>query len=309
VAPSPIKPKVTAAEAASPFNKYDSLLEIPSGKDPKQNAWLTLQLRVKLNFIDSRNPGSNATRAADGKFYAEDADGYLYPLIDWGDFYRDKFVKQFQTHAEKVWNWQFLLVTPRDYAGLDIVQPNQLIRPNVLCLFRLCIVDSGATHSIDVVNPSFSTASVKNKDNAKPDRAVGKFDAGTFRSDSTQYDDSDLFRPYMWDPGEKIWHDTIGHEIGHAIGQAHIMGLKGDATCDMSAATGNDARCYGTGEDSKNIMGGGDRIWLENAVSWTERIGIHTGTPKAKWTASGVMQTPPRTLPKAAIKPGIAPTF
>jgi hypothetical protein len=307
MAPS-FKPKVTAAEAASPFNKYDTLLELPSGQDPKQNAWLTIRLNVKLNFIDSRNPGTNTIQDG-GKLYAKDGDDYLYPLINWGDFYRDKFIKQFKAHAEKVWNWQFLLVTPRDYAGLDIDGPKQLIRPNVLCLFRLCLVDTGAAHTIEVVNPSFNTAQVKNSDPAKPVKQLRTFTAGTFRSDSTQYDDSDLFRPYMYDAHEKIWHDTIGHEIGHAIGQAHILGLKGDATCGIGTDTGNDARCYGTGENAKNIMGKGDRIWLENAVSWTERIGLHTSTPKAKWAPTGVMHTAPRVLPKSAIKPGIAPVF
>jgi len=49
------KVKVTAGEAASPYNTYDSILEVPSGTDPNQNAWLTLQLRIKLNFADSKN--------------------------------------------------------------------------------------------------------------------------------------------------------------------------------------------------------------------------------------------------------------
>jgi len=302
------KPQVTPGEAPSPFNGYDSLLEVPSGRDPKQNAWLTIQLNIKLNFVDSMNPGTN-TVSKDGKWYAKDWDGYLYPMIYWGDFYKKKFIDQFQSHAEKVWNWQFLLVTPRDYPGLDIVLPNQLIRPNVLCLFRLNLVNSGAHKTIDVSNPDFNTTEVKNIDPAKPVKRLGKWNAGTFRSDSSNYDDSDLLRPYMYDTREKIWHDTIGHEIGHAIGQAHIMGLKGDNACTFGAATEGEDRCYGSGEDAKNIMGRGDRIWLENAVSWTERIGIHTAIPKSKWTVTGSMGTPPRTLPKTAIQAGKTPVF
>ena len=60
MAPS-FKPQVTAGEGASPFDKYDTLLEVPSGKNPQQNAWLTIRLDVKLNFVDSSNPGTNTT--------------------------------------------------------------------------------------------------------------------------------------------------------------------------------------------------------------------------------------------------------
>lgn len=304
----PVKPKVQATEAAAPFNGYDSLLEVPSGKDLKQNAWLTIQLNVRLKFIDGRNPGGNTTKV-DGKWYAKDWDGYLYPLIDWGDFYRKKFLDKFQSHAEKVWNWQFLLVTPRDYDGLDIDRGDTIIRPNVLCLFRLNLVESGANHTIEVANPDFNTTEVKNIDATKPVKRLKKWDAGTFRSDSTYYDDSDLMRPYMYDKKENIWHDTIGHEIGHAIGQSHIMGLKGDASCENGAPTVGEDRCYGSGEDAKNIMGRGDRIWLENAVSWLNRVALHTSTTKGKWSASGVMTTPPRLMPKKAIKPGVPLLF
>ena len=305
---APFKDKVKSIESPAPFDGYDSLLEIPSGKDPKQNAWLTVQLNVKLKFIDGRNPGGNTVKV-DGKWYAKDWNGYLFPLIDWGDFYRKKFLDKFQGHAQKVWNWQFLLVTPRDYAGLDIDAGTQLLRPNVLCLFRLNLVEAGEHKTIEIANPSFATTEVKNIDPAKPVKRLAKFDAGTFRSDSTNYDDSDLMRPYMYDEGEKIWHDTIGHEIGHAIGQSHIMGLKGDASCVNGAATVGEDRCYGTGEDAKNIMGRGDRIWLENAVSWSQRIGLHTSTNKTKWTVTGMMGTPPRTMLKTAIKPGLPLEF
>jgi hypothetical protein len=302
------KTKVNPIEAPTPFDGYESLLETPSGRDPRQNAWLTINLNVKLKFIDGRNPGGNTVKV-DGKWYAKDYNGYLFPLIDWGDFYRKKFLDKFKTHAEKVWNWQFLLKTPTDYAGLDISQDKQIIRPNVLCLFRLNLVETNAHHTIEIANPSFRTTEVKNIDPAKPVKRLGTFTAGTFRSDSTYYDDSDLMRPYMYDKDENIWHDTIGHEIGHAIGQSHIMGLKGDNSCLNGSPTVGEDHCYGTGEDAKNIMGRGDRIWLENAISWTQRIGLHTSTPKGKWTVTGVMSTPPRIMQKSAIRPGVPLVF
>ncbi len=48
-----IKSIVKSSEASPPWDGFDSILEIPDGDDAKQNAWLTLQLRVKLNFSDS----------------------------------------------------------------------------------------------------------------------------------------------------------------------------------------------------------------------------------------------------------------
>jgi hypothetical protein len=42
-------PKVEAKE-------FSSRLEIPSGRDPLQNAWLTITLNYSLSFLDSKNP-------------------------------------------------------------------------------------------------------------------------------------------------------------------------------------------------------------------------------------------------------------
>src|SRR5262249_37829935 len=119
------KAEVKSFEASAPFNRYDSLLEVPSGNNPSQNAWLTLKLRVKLNFADKNNPVPDLTIQKDGKWYAQDwsldrKSGWLFPLLTWGDAYKDMFRKQFQQHAEKVWNYQFVLITPRTYAELDV---------------------------------------------------------------------------------------------------------------------------------------------------------------------------------------------
>jgi len=78
-----LKPRILAAEALAPYHEYDSILEIPNGNNPNQNAWLTLQLRVKLNFVDSKNPLPPLTVHQGGKWYAKDHDGYLFPLLDW----------------------------------------------------------------------------------------------------------------------------------------------------------------------------------------------------------------------------------
>jgi len=73
-----LKEQVTASEASAPYNIYDSILEKPKGNNPDQNAWLTLQLRVKLNFADSKNMVSGLTVVQGGKLFARDTDGYLF---------------------------------------------------------------------------------------------------------------------------------------------------------------------------------------------------------------------------------------
>jgi hypothetical protein len=317
------KAEVKSFEASAPFNGYDSRLDVPDGTNLNQNAWLTLTLRVKLNFADPKNPVPGLTIQRDGKWYAQDwsldrKSGWLFPLLHWGEAYKEKFRKQFQQHAEKVWNWQFVLITPRTYQDLDVTNFSSgggwLIRPNVLCLFRLVLTDTNPHKTINVVNLDWTAGQVVNNDpvkNPNPKTISKPFDAGTFRSDDSDYDDADLFKPYMYNKKDNVWHDTIGHEIGHALGQDHIMILKGDNTCKTAAeGTGANA-CYGSTEwDKYNIMGKGDRIYLLNAVSWRQRIALHTnGTTTAdNWAVTGVMSTPPRKMALGASLVG-TPTF
>ncbi|MEI9988270.1 MAG: hypothetical protein WDN69_37330 [Aliidongia sp.] len=58
-----IKTEIKATEASSPYNTFDSVLEIPDGRSLTQNAWLTLQLRVRLNFVDSEESPGRADRS------------------------------------------------------------------------------------------------------------------------------------------------------------------------------------------------------------------------------------------------------
>jgi hypothetical protein len=308
------KAEVKSWEASAPFNRYDSLLQVPDGSNPNQNAWLTLKLRVKLNFADPKNPVPGLTCKVNNKWYAKDGDGWLFPLLHWGEEYKNKFTTQFQQHAQKVWNWQFVLITPKNYAELDVTNMDGcgwLIRPNVLCLFRLEITNSNPHRTINVVNLDWTVDQVVNVDKTKNPKQIKKFTAGSWRSDDSDYDDADLFRPYMYKEKDNVWHDTIGHEVGHALGQDHIMILEGDKSC-MTPAEGSNAKaCYGKTEwDKYNIMGKGDRIYLLNAISWRQRMSLHTKgkTTADNWQPTGVMSTPPRKMALGASLIGV-PTF
>ncbi len=85
------------------------------------------------------------------------------------------------------------------------------------------------------------------------------------------------------------------------------MGLKGDPQYAFGGANANAQAAYGVGSadkfDAWNIMGGGDRIYLLNAISWQQRIALHTGRPVADWSATGIMNTPTRTLPTGNLAP------
>jgi len=321
-----LKAQILSSEAVAPYNTYDSTLEIPNGNNPNQNAWLTLQLRVHLNFVDSRHPHPPLTFHQGGKWYARDSNGYLFPLIDWRPHLIQRFLKEYAELAEKTWNWQFVLITPKNYSDLDYrcLKTGVTVRPNVLCLFRMSMMSetgealdtspragpmrAGPPHrTINVVNLSYAAGTVHLATGvaATADRPVTKpiaqIDGLSFRSNDMNYDDADLFRPAWWQQDHNIWHNTVGHEVGHALGQCHVMGLKGDPQYAFGGAKENSQAAYGVGSadplDSWNIMGGGDRIYLLNAVSWQERIALHTGRPVAHWPATGVMHTPPRRRP------------
>jgi hypothetical protein len=329
------KAEIKASEASAPYNTYDSILEVPDGHDPNQNAWLTLQLRFKLNFADSKNPVAGLTVQRGGKWYAIDSDGYLFPLLDWPVHLIARFQHEFARLAEKTWNWQFVLITPRNYSELDYQSfggQGCQVRPNVLCLFRMSLLGplgpldtspaagpmrSGPAHrTINVVNLSLAPGVVKLDTGVTPGpnkpatRPVSKVDGLSWRSNADNYDDSDLFSPAWWDKAHMVLSNTVGHEVGHALGQCHIMGLKGDPKYKFGGANANDQAAYGVGSsdplDAWNIMGGGNRLYLINAVSWQERIALHTGRAVNQWGVTGVMSTPTRKLPLGLIG-GLAP--
>ena len=278
-------------------------LETPSGKDPFQNAWLTLTLGYGLLFLDSRIRGSVA---GDGPLIvhdknlgwcARDADDYLFPILDWGYDSITKFAKLFQ-QGERIWNHKFLIKPPDDFDKLDYPSPafaGYVLRPNILCLFRM---ESGAKTSeiFNVVrinpevfeDPKFEVPNYKTKKTKRVENG--------FRSHSSLLTDRDVHTP------------VLGHELGHAINEDHILALEGDAQCKVNP---NLDRCYGTTpEEVRNIMGSGTEITEINVGPWIDHLQTIVGGPPMRCkivmlTDPKVQPLPPRKIPVA--KP--APTF
>ena len=119
---------------------FDSKLEYPDGRDPSQNAWLTITIRYYLNFVDDYNEKAGITVEKDGKSFALDSDKReLFPILKWDATSTARFRNDFQ-RGEKIWNYRFVLIAPRDFSALDYESfsgPGWVVRPNVICLFRL----------------------------------------------------------------------------------------------------------------------------------------------------------------------------
>lgn len=238
---------------------FDSTLELPTSGDPRHNATLTLTVRYRLVFADSKNRAGIVV-TVEGTPRARDGTGFRHYILDWDGPTRLKFTKALW-RAERIWSFKFLLVPPMRYDGLDLPHPHAgwKFRPNVLCAFRFAPDDK----------PHITVTAV---------RADGAM-AGAFTSHAARATPRDIVLEYN-DP----WRPTLGHELGHVLGMLHILALKGDKAC---LTDHNAERCYGEKESEKaNIMGSGQALWPLNALPWRERIAAHTGVPADQWTVS-----------------------
>jgi hypothetical protein len=249
-------------------NTFDSHLEIPTSGDPHHNATLTLVLRYKLEFADSKNRVPGVIVDIEGTPRARDMTGFAHFITDWDDRSRFNFTR-LMWRSEKIWTYKFMLTPPRNYSGLDFKHslPGHYVRPNVMCALRM--EPWGTPHikitAVRITGPVAFRASTEHL----PPRNI-LFDEAAPQS------------------------PVLGHELGHALGMLHIKALLGDRAC---VADDNAPRCYGeTPQELTNIMGAGRDLWPLNAAPWIDRIVLHTKTQKAFWTATMDMKTPPETL-------------
>lgn len=246
--------------------EFESELAVPGGKDPMQNAWLTITVNYSLNFVDSRNQVPGLIVKDGGKFYAKPSnpENDAIPIKDWDFRSQTEFAHKF-AKAESFWNYKFLLLTPTNYDAFDFTSwggPGWICRPNVICLFRLGSGGSPSHLKLNVVRGE-----------------------GFFRSDQNTYDDNDVDDKTVW------------HELGHSLDQLHIRALLGDPFC-KEAANINKNICYKEPEGiAPNIQGTGTGLIPQNAKAWHELIARHTETPQAAWTVSMDTARLPRKLP------------
>jgi len=273
----PFKPKIRDSIIETKFFRWvlDSELEVPASRQHTQNAWLTIDHKVHLQFADANKPYGRV-RVMNQVGHVKDADGWEFRVRNWDAPSMEAFQRGFLA-GEKVWNHRFTLVTPRTYDGLDFtsLSGGLRVRPNVLGLFRLSLVPDPkvANFVITVVrlDPTFW------------EKVRSIFHS--FRTNSMLYQSMDVVAQSK--------PNTLGHELGHSIGQEHILAMMGDPECKASP---NRSRCYGTpGSGAENIMGGGDRFELINTEPWVRLIEKHTGVAKENWKPT-LSFPPPRTV-------------
>lgn len=194
--------------------------------------------------------------------------------------------------GEQIWNHKFLIKPPADFDKLDYSSgsfPGYVLRPNILCLFRM---ESGAKRSatFNVVritpdifsDPKYEVPNYQTK-KTKPAK-------NGFRSHRSLLTDGDVYTP------------GLGHDLGHAINEDHILALEGDAQCKVDP---NPQRCYGlTPEELRNIMGTGTEITEINVGPWIDHLqNMVGGDPMhckiTMLTDPKVQPLPPRKIPVA----------
>src|SRR5581483_5509074 len=192
---------IAAKDARFGKNLFDSTLDKPNGKSVTQNGWLTINLRVFLNFVDPPGGGLKNVVTEGGKTYALDYDNWMFPMLPWSANAKRDFCDAFNK-AAWLWNYKFVLKTPRNYTGMDITNYDNpvifgnKIRPNVICLFRMALVaNNGGWHrKINIFNLDRSATTVK-KYKTTQTKTVGTLDSFTFRSDAENYDSYDTIIP------------------------------------------------------------------------------------------------------------------
>src|SRR6185312_13762863 len=109
-----------------------------------QNAWLTLTLRIYINFVDPPGGGLSNVVTKAGKTYVRDwsgaGPGWEFPILPWAPDDKRRFSEYVQKHGEAFWNYRCTLLTPATYTELDLVNRQdpgifgRRVRPNVICL-------------------------------------------------------------------------------------------------------------------------------------------------------------------------------
>jgi hypothetical protein len=221
--------------------------------DAYTNAYLTIFIRVFFLKIDPA--GATGTYADSDKTATNPS---LKPIQKWkpGEF--EGYVRNLTTSAQRFWDGQFWLKTPKTYDGLNS-QGRPAHRCNIFCKLDLAATaQAGDAH--------YTIAVVRAMDNV------------AFRSNAVLYSQNDIKSQQMI-PNSTVKFWTQFHEVGHLIGLGHV-GTGGTTNVHNN----NSPTAYGvTAQEMQDVMGRGHARHNWHATPWQQAAEAFTGVKAADW--------------------------
>lgn len=223
--------------------------------DATTNAYLTIFIRVYFAKIDPAGATGTYGDADD-----TDASPSKKPIQKWkpGEF--ERYVRNLTGGAQRFWDGQFWLKTPKTYDGLNyLAHGRQNFRCNIYCKLDLkpAAQASDAHYTIAVVRAQ---------------------DGTNFRSNSVLYSQNDIKSEQMI-PHSTVKFWTHFHEVGHLIGLGHV-GTGGHT----NVKNDNSPSAYGvTAQEMQDVMGRGHALHDWHATPWQQAAEAFTGVTASDW--------------------------
>jgi hypothetical protein len=223
--------------------------------DPSTNAYLRIFIRIFFAKIDPA--GKTGTYGDTDDTAAKPS---KKPIQKWkpGEF--ERYVRNLTSCAQRFWDGQFWLKTPKTYDGLNyLAHGRPAHRCNVYCKLDLEAVSQAR-------DAHYTIAVVRAQDGVK------------FRSNSVLYSQNDIKSAQMI-PHSTVKFWTHFHEVGHLIGLGHV------GTCGkINVHNDNSPTAYGvTAQEMLDVMGRGYVRHNWHATPWQQAAEAFTGVKVADW--------------------------